>query len=89
MRSFSKPVAWFCLLLMFGSAWVVAVHNHADEAKAASCQVCIAAHSATPATALPTAKPIFWRLFAVVLEISDAKQRLLAFALVIRPPPLA
>jgi len=89
MRSFSKPVAWFCLLLMCGSAWVVAVHHHADEAKAASCQVCIAAHTAAPTTTLPNPKPIFWRLFAVVPEISDAKQRLLAFALVIRPPPLA
>jgi hypothetical protein len=89
MRSFSKPIAWLCLLLIVGSTWAAAVHKHADEANAASCQVCIAAHSSAPTTALSTPKPVFQRLLAVAAQISDAKQRFLAFALFIRPPPIA
>lgn len=89
MRSSFKAKAWLCLLLMLGSAWASAVHNHANEAKAASCQVCVAAHSTVSTRISVCAKPVFRRLHAADTRTLDAQQQLLIFALFIRPPPIS
>jgi hypothetical protein len=89
MRLISKRVAWISLLLTLWSALAFAMHHHSSADESASCQVCIAAHSSTPVVAAPTPKPLFCRLATVRPQTAVAKQRLIAFALCVRPPPNA
>jgi hypothetical protein len=88
MRSISKRIAWLGLLLTLWSALAFAIHHHSNADESASCQVCIAAHSSTPVVASPTPKPVFRRAVAFQLQTAAAKQRLIAFALSVRPPPV-
>ena len=50
MRSISKRIAWLSLLLTLWSALAFAVHHHSTQDESATCQVCVAAHSASPAS---------------------------------------
>jgi hypothetical protein len=87
MRSISKTIAWLCLLLTISSAVAFAVHDHSSALEAAKCTVCVAAHSAAlQAVAIPTPSTF---VFAAVSrrEPVSAKQRLISFALRVRPPP--
>jgi hypothetical protein len=88
MRPISKRIAWLCLLLMLWSAIAFAAHHHADGDESAKCSVCVAALSASPtAPALPS-RTIFLAVSTVRTEpVVAAKQRLVAFALTVRPPP--
>jgi hypothetical protein len=88
MRSVLKPIAGFCLFLMLVSAYGFAVHQHSSAIDEAQCNICVIAHSASPAAActLPTAFFILV-LLLVVAEPISAKQRLVPFALSVRPPP--
>jgi hypothetical protein len=88
MGSISKPMAWLCLLLILGSAVAFVAHHHSDGTESATCTVCVAAHSASPA--LPTLSLV--AIFLAVSTIQTAaatasRQRLIAFALSVRPPP--
>ncbi len=87
MWSISKRVAWLSLLLTLWSALAFAVHHHSSQDESATCQVCMAAHSASPASPSPAPKPIFRRIVRFRLKPAAAKQRLEAFALYVRPPP--
>jgi hypothetical protein len=87
MRLMTKRIAWLSLVLTLWSSFAFAMHQHSTADESASCQVCIAAHSATPVIAAPTPKPVFCRLTAFRPQIAAAKQRLIAFALYVRPPP--
>jgi hypothetical protein len=87
MRLISKRIAWLSLLLTLWSALAFAVHHHSNQDESASCQICIAAHSASPTNASPTPKPVFRRIVTLRLQRTAAKQRLIAFALCVRPPP--
>jgi len=89
MRSISKRVAWLSLLLTLWSALAFAMHHHKDADESASCQVCMAAHSTTPVVASPTPKPVFRRSVVFQLQTAVSKQRLTAFTLYVRPPPVA
>jgi hypothetical protein len=88
VRSVVKPIAWLCLLLTFVSAYGFAAHEHASALDEAQCMVCVVAHSASPAVrcTLPTATLILVQ-FVVPAEPRSAKQRLVPFALSVRPPP--
>ena len=88
MRPTSKRIAWLCLWLMLWSALAFAVHHHSDGEDSAKCPVCVAALSTAPtAPALP-ARTIFHAVSTVRTEpVAAAKQRLIAFALTVRPPP--
>lgn len=88
MRSVLKPIAWLCLLLMFVSAYGFAEHQHSSSSDEAQCAVCIIGHSASPAASckLPSAFVILVQL-VVPAEPVSAKQRLVPFALAVRPPP--
>jgi hypothetical protein len=90
MRSVLKPIAWLCLLLTIVSAYGFAVHQHSSSLDEAQCTVCVVAHSASPATTckLPTAVLVLVR-FILQAEPASAKQRLVPFALSVRPPPAA
>jgi hypothetical protein len=88
MRPVLKPIAWLCLLLMSVSAYSIAAHQHSTTLDEAKCTVCVIAHSASPATTcnLPSATLFLVRV-VVLTEPVSAKQRLVPFALSVRPPP--
>jgi hypothetical protein len=88
MRSISKRIAWFSLLLTFWSALAFAVHHHSSQDDSAACQVCIAAQSSSPTNVPLTPKPVFRRVVSSQAQPIAAKQRLIAFALCVRPPPV-
>ena len=89
MQSISKRIAWLSLLLTLWSATAFAVHHHSSQEESASCQLCIAAQSASPTHASPIPKPLFRRVvIAFRPQPSAARQRLVAFALYTRPPPV-
>jgi hypothetical protein len=87
MSSSLKRVAWLSLLLTLWSAFAFAVHHHSSQDESTTCQVCVAAQSAAPASASPTPKPVFRRVLPFRPQPSAAKQHLVAFALSVRPPP--
>jgi len=87
MRSFVKAIALLCLLLTISSALAVAAHDHSNPIDAAKCTVCIAAHSASPRPIL-IVKPVkFVAVCTVEAKPVASKQRLVFFALSVRPPP--
>ncbi len=87
VRSISKSIALLCLVLTFWSAIAVAVHQHSDATEAAKCTVCVAAHSASPQTPSTVVHTTFVAVATFRAEPVSAKQRLVAFALTVRPPP--
>lgn len=87
MQSISRRIAWLSLLLTLWSAFAFAVHRHSSQDESATCPVCVAAHSASPASVAPSPKPVFRRVTQFRPQPADAKQRLVAFALSVRPPP--
>jgi hypothetical protein len=88
MRSVLKPIAWLSLLLMFASAYGFAAHRHSSSLDEAQCTVCVVAHSASAVGTykLPSTTPALVRL-PLPAEPLSAKQRLVPFALTVRPPP--
>jgi hypothetical protein len=87
MRSISKKVALLCLLLTIWSAAALAAHHHSNATDAAKCTVCVAAHSASPKAVSTLPKATFVLASILVLDPVSAKQRLISFALRVRPPP--
>jgi len=87
MRSISKWIAWVCILLTFLSAVEFAAHNHSSATEAAKCAVCIAAHSASPKTTSTLPDATFVPVATFRPKPVSAKQRVIAFALCVRPPP--
>ena len=87
MQSISKRIAWLSLLLTLWSAFAFAVHRHSSQNESTTFQVCVAAHSASPTNVAPAPKPVFRTVVAFRPQPSTAKQRPVAFALYVRPPP--
>jgi hypothetical protein len=88
MRPTAKRVAWLCLALTLWSLFVFTTHHHSSSDESAACTVCIAAHSASPVTASRLPHTVFvQQQFIRAAEPVAAKQRLIAFALTVRPPP--
>lgn len=87
MRSMSKRIVWLSLVLTLWAAFAFAVHRHSSGDESTTCQVCIAAHSASPTIISPPPKPVFRRVVPFRPRPASAKQRLVAFALYVRPPP--
>jgi disulfide bond formation protein DsbB len=88
MRSWSKRIAWLCLVLMLSTVYSLAAHHHSNSIDAAKCSICIAARSASPITAGTLLHAAFSPVRIVSIpEPVPAKQRLIAFALSVRPPP--
>jgi hypothetical protein len=89
VRWTSKSIALLCLLLAFWSAISFAAHQHSNATEAANCTVCIAAHSASPKTTTTLPKVMFVPVSSLRPEpVSAKQQRLIAFALSVRPPPV-
>jgi hypothetical protein len=87
MRSISKKIALLCLLLTFCSAAALVAHHHSSPTDALKCTICVTAHSASPKAVSALPNRTFVRISAVQRETVFAQQRLVAFALSIRPPP--
>ncbi len=87
MRSILKPIAWMCLLLTFWSAYALVSHHHSSATEAAKCTVCVAAHSASPKTVSTLPNATFVPVATFRPKPVSAKQRLIDFALCVRPPP--
>jgi hypothetical protein len=89
MRSASKKISLLALLLTLWAAFAFAAHHHSSQDESASCQVCVAAHSASPAIAALAPKPVFRSVGIYRPRAAAAKQRLETFASYVRPPPFA
>jgi hypothetical protein len=62
-------------------------HNHPTKAEAASCSICVAAHTTTPTASCGHARPVFAAVGLLQEEEIIAKARLSVFELGIRGPP--
>ena len=89
MRSISRQIAWLCLLLTFWTAIAFVSHRHSNAAEAAQCKVCLASLSASPNPIFTAPKSTFASVCTLRTEPTPAKQRLIPFALSVRPPPEA
>jgi hypothetical protein len=87
MRSLLRWSAWLCLSLMLWTAAAESRHNHPSQTEAASCSICVAAHSAAPAAIPNPDKPVFAAVGLLKEKEVVAKSRLDVFELVIRGPP--
>jgi hypothetical protein len=76
------------MLLTLWSVYAFAAHQHSNSIDAAKCTVCVAAHSASPVSVskLLNAAPVPVSRMVAAVPVA-AKQRLIAFALAVRPPP--
>jgi hypothetical protein len=74
-------------LLTIWSAIAFITHQHSSATEAAKCTVCVAAHSASPKATSNLLKATFVAVSAVQPQPVSAKQRLIVFALNVRPPP--
>ena len=87
MRSITKQIAFFCILLTVWSAVAFVSHHHSSTADALKCSVCAAAHSSSPKPTSTLSNRKFVRVSTSRSQPVSAKQRLVAFALRVRPPP--
>ena len=82
-----KWVTLLCLLLTLWSALAFIAHRHSNGAESAKCAVCVAAHSAAPKAAVQQLKATFTSISIVRSIPLSPKERFVAFALSVRPPP--
>ncbi|MGA9979092.1 MAG: hypothetical protein WBQ08_10745 [Candidatus Sulfotelmatobacter sp.] len=88
MRSVYRWSAWLCLSLMLWTAGVESVHNHPSQTEAATCSICVAAHSTSPTVSSTHVRPIFTMVGVLQEEAVIAQARLDVFELGSRGPPV-
>ena len=59
MRVWVRWSALLCLSLMLWTVAAESTHNHPNQADSASCLICVAAHSASPAIISGQPAPVF------------------------------
>jgi hypothetical protein len=59
MRVWVRWSAWLCLSLMLWTVAAESTHTHPNQTESASCLICVAAHSASPAVITGHAAPLF------------------------------
>jgi len=87
MRLWMRWPAWLCLSLMLWTVAVESTHHHPSQTEAASCSICLVAHSASPAIICIQATPVFATISLLREEAVVAKARLDFSELGIRGPP--
>ena len=87
MRFTLRWLAWLCLSLMLWTAVAETTHNHPNKAEAASCSICVAAHTTTPTPSCNHIPPVFAAIGLLQEEEVIARARLSVFELGIRGPP--
>jgi len=88
MRVWVRSVAWLCLSLMLWTVAAESTHSHPSQSDKATCAVCLAAHTASPAANSADAAPAFATLGLVHEEAIAANVRLEFSDLGIRGPPV-
>lgn len=87
MRLWVRWSAWFCLSLILWAAALESVHTHPNPTEAATCNICVVAHSSSPAINIAHYAPVFVAV-GVFQEVSVvAAPRIAASNLGIRGPP--
>ena len=87
MRVWVRCSAWLCLSLMLWTVAAESTHNHPTPTDSASCLICVAAHSASPASEGADATPAFVAVGLWTDEALSAPARLDSSDLDIRGPP--
>jgi hypothetical protein len=88
MRLLVRWSAWLCLSLMFWTAAVESTHNHPSQTDAATCSICVAAHSTRPTTSSVQTAPVFATVGLLQEKPLLAKARLDVAEIGIRGPPV-
>ncbi|MGB8065181.1 MAG: hypothetical protein WCF26_25065 [Candidatus Sulfotelmatobacter sp.] len=88
MRTWVRWPAWLCLSLMLWMAAAESVHNHPTQTEAATCSICVAAHSASPTISASHATPILATVGVLQEDDVVAKARLSFSDAGIRGPPV-
>ncbi len=87
MRFRSRWLAWLCLSLMLWAAMAESTHSHANQTEAASCSICMVAHSTVPVCSAHQLTPVFATIGVLSEEEITAKAQPGIFELGIRGPP--
>ncbi len=87
MRLWVRWSAWLCLSLMLWAAAAESTHSHPNPIDSASCLICVAAHSASPAITSGHAAPVFATLGTLKEQPVVAHARLDFSEAGIRGPP--
>lgn len=87
MRSWIRWSAWICLSLMLWTTAVESIHSHPGPNEAATCSICVVAHTASPAVNAVHSTPFFSAVGIFHEEEFVANARLDFADLGIRGPP--
>ena len=87
MRLWVRWSTWLCLSLMLWTAAAESTHNHPKQTESASCRICVAAHSASPAVSSGHTAPVFAAIGLLQEEDVIAKAQFDFSNLGIRGPP--
>jgi len=87
MRLWVRWSAWLCLSLMLWTAAAESTHNHPSQTEAASCSICVAAHSTSPTVSSSHVSPVFATVGVLREEDVVAKARFDFSEQGIRGPP--
>lgn len=87
MRLWVRWSAWFCVSLMMWAAAAETTHYHPTQTDAASCSICVAAHSSSPTLSSTHVRPLFSTVGVLQEEKVLAKGWFEGFELGIRGPP--
>ena len=88
MRWWLRSCAWLCLSLLLWTVAAESTHNHPNQSENATCTICLAAHTASPAPTSTDATPVFAAIGIAQEETVVAKARLDFSDLGIRGPPV-
>ncbi len=89
MRSWIRWSAALCLSLMLWTAAVESIHTHPSATEAATCTICVVAHTASPAVSIAQNAPVFVAIGFFQEESVLPKARIDFSDLGIRGPPVA
>jgi hypothetical protein len=87
MRLWARWSTWFCLSLMLWTAALESTHTHPNPTEAATCNVCVVAHSASPAVSIAHEAPVFVAVGVFQEESVVSTPRIATSDLGIRGPP--
>lgn len=82
-------LSWICLSLMIWAAVAESTHTHPNKTEAASCTICVVAHSSAPVANSHQAKPVFAAIGWLKVEDVSAQALLRVAEFGIRGPPAA
>jgi hypothetical protein len=87
MRLWMRWSVWLCLSLMLWTVAAESTHHHPNQTENASCTICLAAHTASPAIICSQATPVFATVGLLREEAAVAEARFDFSELGIRGPP--